>query len=586
MSRPQQIRRSQFIFTYGPGTVIEGENGARLVPSIDNGLGTYFSDDMLEKFEIEDARMSNILEIEDEINKPRMFTLPSNAALKKSEFSYIYNTYIFPMWKVCYNKIHKDPILFRGSNCPVCKNEDAPNLRFIAACPEGHLDEVNWNIAVHKGKECNSNYFIWKAGGSSLADIIIECPDPSCNSKTNMEEVYRTNFPCSGRIPENESSDVYYKSPKRNWSCRGKMKVIQRQSTALRLPETFTLLTIPQYDSSIIHNLQRSNVKGVIKLSLKLSNDSREFINNIKSGGIPENTIRIIDSFIKQNGFNVFKQITSDLYEKKISISSLMDEEYQSLKGKSRCTSNFKKRKPKDYDFPGYDGLKIKVYPVDVLRTVTVQLGYRRMPYMKKDGESKLVNSGVRSSDYMWYPGFEGIGEGIFISSLDNPLEFIDSQAINEWKAFKKNEINEKWHGNQISWREGMVMDPQFVWWHTISHSIIRALSLISGYSSASLRERVYINRGLNNGGILIYTSSAGEDGGMGGLVETAFRFEEILEPALESIKLCSNDPLCSNMRIIENTVNGSACHNCLMVSETSCEHGNRWLDRHLVIGD
>jgi hypothetical protein len=53
----QSIRPSQFITTYGPGAIIEGKNGPRLIPRADIGL---FSDRTInvEDFEISDSRMS------------------------------------------------------------------------------------------------------------------------------------------------------------------------------------------------------------------------------------------------------------------------------------------------------------------------------------------------------------------------------------------------------------------------------------------------------------------------------------------------------------------------------------------------
>jgi len=124
------------------------------------------------------------------------------------------------------------------------------------------------------------------------------------------------------------------------------------------------------------------------------------------------------------------------------------------------------------------------------------------------------------------------------------------------------------------------------VWLHTLSHALIMAISLHSGYSSASLRERVYIDRDADNGGILIYTTSPGEDGSMGGLVGAVDIFEEILERASGRIGLCSNDPLCAEVRKTPERINGAACHSCLLISETSCEHRNMWLDRHIILGD
>jgi len=133
---------------------------------------------------------------------------------------------------------------------------------------------------------------------------------------------------------------------------------------------------------------------------------------------------------------------------------------------------------------------------------------------------------------------------------------------------------------------EKVVSEPLFVWLHTLSHAIIKALSAHAGYSAAALRERIYIDRKAENGGILIYTTSLGEDGGMGGLVETADKFETILRLATGSIRICSNDPLCSEVRRKPEMTNGAACYSCIFVSETSCEHRNMFLDRHLVAGD
>lgn len=123
--------------------------------------------------------------------------------------------------------------------------------------------------------------------------------------------------------------------------------------------------------------------------------------------------------------------------------------------------------------------------------------------------------------------------------------------------------------------------NPVFVWWHTLSHAIINSLSLYCGYNSNSLKERVYIHP---NGGILIYNTSPGEDCGMGGLSEVVNIFDVVLENALDNIISCSNDPLCIEENIEMGKVNGAACHNCLLISETSCEHRNMLLDRHFFI--
>jgi len=50
---------------------------------------------------------------------------------------------------------------------------------------------------------------------------------------------------------------------------------------------------------------------------------------------------------------------------------------------------------------------------------------------------------------------------------------------------------------------------------------------------------------------------------------------------------LCSNDPVCAfhaPSQHDQQPLLGSACHGCLLISETSCEQRNDFLDRSLVV--
>ena len=58
----QNIRKSQFILTYGPGSIIESQLGSRIIPTIDTGLSYYIDEDFLKRNEIDDIRMSTIIE--------------------------------------------------------------------------------------------------------------------------------------------------------------------------------------------------------------------------------------------------------------------------------------------------------------------------------------------------------------------------------------------------------------------------------------------------------------------------------------------------------------------------------------------
>jgi len=602
----QHIRRSQFVLTYGPGAIIESKNGPRIIPSINHGLGSLFSPDKFHEFEITDSRLR--IAIKNLTGSDaRVLSLPSNASLGKSESRGIYHTYVFPAWKVCHNKenhLKKEYILYRETTCPLCKTEiHSSAVRFVTACINGHLDEVSWNYAVHHGKNCDHScrprYFYWKTGGSSLSDIVIECPD--CGCKTDMGKIYNLDFNCTGRFPEKEIPSYtgggapFYTQPKRPFkgSCGEKMMVIQRQSSSLRIPKILTLLTIPEYDNAISNILQRRVVSSAIDMLLISSSacngkmSAEELISNIKSSRyIAAEATQKIEEYIREKGTFHFCELFNHLHDENREFGDFIYEEFESLLAGPMTSEdgNFSMSPPMKH--PSGEGSilpDLDIYPINKIRTITAQMGYLRMPYTRKSEKpANIVSSGVYLDDGYWYPGFEGLGEGIFITFSER--EFPDlrkTMAYREWKNHKAPEVT----GGKSLW-EDMVQEPLFVWLHTLSHSIIAALSLYAGYSSASLSERVYIDRDAKNGGILIYTTSPGEDGSMGGLVGAADEFDDILEMGLERIKFCSNDPLCSEVRKTSDRINGAACHSCLLISETSCEHRNMWLDRHIIMQD
>ena len=88
--------------------------------------------------------------------------------------------------------------------------------------------------------------------------------------------------------------------------------------------------------------------------------------------------------------------------------------------------------------------------------------------------------------------------------------------------------------------------------------------------------------------GILLYTASPDAEGTLGGLVKAGERIDDHLQAALEWGRLCSNDPVCAGHRPDDpyerRFLHGAACHGCLLIAETSCEQGNDFLDRTLVV--
>jgi hypothetical protein len=189
-----------------------------------------------------------------------------------------------------------------------------------------------------------------------------------------------------------------------------------------------------------------------------------------------------------------------------------------------------------------------------------------------------------------WLPAMIVRGEGIFME-FDRPrlaAWMNGTPEIRERVAQLNANFNIR---RSIQGQSPRLITPQFILLHTFAHVVINQLAYECGYGSASLRERLYC--GPEDAeepmcGVLIYTASGDSEGSMGGLVRQAHKetFEYIVTRGIQQASWCSSDPVCieSNGQGAENC-NLAACHGCCLLPETSCEEGNRLLDRALLVG-
>ena len=125
---------------------------------------------------------------------------------------------------------------------------------------------------------------------------------------------------------------------------------------------------------------------------------------------------------------------------------------------------------------------------------------------------------------------------------------------------------------------------------HSFAHALIRELALECGYTASSIRERLYATTSGDPepmAGVLLYTAAPDSEGTLGGLVSLGEpdQLGPLLRQALERAQLCSSDPLCSEHDPrSDSSVHAAACHACQFASETSCERGNRFLDRATLV--
>ncbi len=210
------------------------------------------------------------------------------------------------------------------------------------------------------------------------------------------------------------------------------------------------------------------------------------------------------------------------------------------------------------------------------LREVRVLKGFHRYDQLA------LVPSDL-GYDVGWLPGIEVYGEGIFLQ--------LDEDRLAQWEKLpavvaRASRIDARRGGSFLA--DALpAASPRFVMLHTLAHLLMRQLVFDTGFSSASLRERLYIDKDLPMAGLLIYTSAGDSEGSMGGLARQGFPAPLLssLSKALMAATWCSLDPVCGESGGQgTDSLSLAACHGCTLVSETSCIHRNVLLDRNLLI--
>lgn len=233
-----------------------------------------------------------------------------------------------------------------------------------------------------------------------------------------------------------------------------------------------------------------------------------------------------------------------------------------------------------------------RVRSVDVLRETRALYGFTRVrdDVLRVQAGKALLRRTTLLPQQDWLPAYVVQGEGIY-------LEF-DPAALGDWEH--RPDVQAR--ASLIQTRYGVAaqtrglpprnLSPRFVMLHTFAHVLINELIFTCGYSSASLRERLYVssNPGAEMAAILIYTAAGDSEGTMGGLVRMSRpeNLAPVVQSSISDARWCSTDPVCMDAGEKGqgvNSCNGAACHGCALLPETSCEEYNQFLDRGLLIG-
>lgn len=607
MSAPQypvrigELRPSQLLWAYGVGAIVDLPH----VSAVVMGLDYWRPEDAIP---VHEARLLNAVR---RALGPQVSRLLGPPIVRDSDGRY--NPFApearigvpvspFPRWLRCplcqtlaeYDSglfelkpspYYPDRTRFVHSNCPRAKRPPtAVPARFLVACRDGHLDDFPWHWFVHRGPStCRGQLRFFEQGASlQTENLWVACND--CDASRSLVEAFGQRgadaLPaCRGHHPHLGRSDG---------DCTQPLRAVLLGASNSWFPVTLSVLAIPT---------------KVDKLK-QLVEDKWDLLTHVPSREVLPGFLEALKATGQLPGISDFTldEVWRVIEERRGGDGAAGGEQQETdLKGPEWAV--FTKPVPES-DWPDFMVKRVEVptdYQSDLhsvvlaerLREVNALIGFTRVepPDEGRDGGNPPDQAPLARVQPEWVPATEVRGEGIFLRfHADRIAKWLERDAVRDRER-------QLMQGHR-AWRAARDLQPLdanfpgmvYVMLHTFAHVLIRELALECGYSAASIRERIYASPAgepPEMAGILLYTSAPDSDGTLGGLVELGKpeSLGQLIAQALGRARICSSDPLCAeHVPTRDRTLHGAACHACSFVAETSCERGNRYLDRALIV--
>ncbi len=589
------VRPSQLLWTYGPGALVDLPNLSVVTMGLDRWeIGRCPP--------IEEARLLEAVRrvLGQQVERLRMPPIikEENASPFTPEGKIGVPVRPFPRWLRCVrcgllaefdsglftikeNPYRPDQTHFIHTSCEKGSHSDAVPARFLLACRNGHLDDFPWHWFVHGGSAtCKGTLRFFERGASlQTENLWVKCD--TCGSARSLVHAFgekaKDNIPaCRGRHPH---LDTYEDN------CDQPARAVLLGATNSWFPITLSVLAIPHTGDSVAQIVE----------------DGWQYLGDAESEG----EVATIQKTLKKGGIlagiDQFKP--SDLWaaiqKKKSNDTSREVVASEDIKGPEwRVLTN--PNPPADWPHflservdapPSWSSVIPEILLLKRLREVNALIGYTRVeaPEETDDPDERPPMAALCRGVPQWVPATEVHGEGIFLR--------FSEQAVAAWEKKATVIARDKMlRAGHAGWRNARQLDPsagfpgiRYAMLHSFSHLLIRELALECGYNAASIRERIYASpeSGEPMAGILLYTAAADSDGTLGGLIELGkpANLNRLITQALYRATVCSSDPLCSEHDPEQDrSLHSASCHACTFVAETSCERGNRYLDRALLV--
>ncbi len=595
--RAGEIRMNQLIHTFGIGSVVDLPRMAVMVMGL-NDWDSARCNTLDEPRLLERVRAILGPQMERLILPPMPeSTSPMPGQRSPEEQRIGVPVHVFPHWLRCTvcgtlaqmdgglfdlrsDPYRVDKLRYVHVNCSKAQEPTAVPARFLCACRRGHLQDFPWNDFLQHTPGCNGPKLrmVELGASGSTTEIFIKCDD--CGQTRSMAQAFekRRGAPwkrCGGAHPHLHSME----------QCDEEVSIILLGATNSWFPVTVGSISIPERVDELEQMVEEkwsflSKVKNVDGVELLRGADK-------------------LNDCAQYSDAEIFDAIQRRKQRDDEEAAPDPDPKYPEWRVLINPAAAPESRDfhVRDAGVPaGFGDVIERVVLVKRLREVRALIGFTRIEAPGDFGEAEDVPAAVRvpllRQAATVVPAAEVRGEGLFLQFAEQPLMAWLARPAVKAHGRRFHEAHTAWRAKRgIPDPEGKFPGMRFVLLHSFAHALMRRIAVECGYAAAGLRERLYVRdeEGLPPmAGVLIYTSAPDSEGTLGGLVHLGRpdTLRRILRYAFEDVALCSSDPLCASHQpgIDGLTLHGASCHACLFSPETSCERGNRYLDRSLLI--
>lgn len=447
--------------------------------------------------------------------------------------------------------------------------------RFLVACEAGHLDEFPYVDFVHRGSAnaCSGPKLTMRDSASTLSPrVTVRCAE--CGASRNVQEAAGKDGPlalptCRGRHPHLQRYE----------KCGRDLRLMVLGASNLWFSVTASALHLPQEQTTADIVASQWDVLGSQANATVVQTliDGMDQLRGLRD--LPVEDVWAAIEAIRGDGGPAPDEAGDDLLQAEWKLLAYPTTERQDDDFRAVATPN-----PR-----GYNDLLKQVVLVSRLREVQALVGFTRLSAPERHELEPQNRLPLGVTKPTWIPAFEQRGEGIFLQLHEERVRSWASRVHDHPRIAALRAAQSRWFANRDRPDDQSLPAARYLLLHTLSHLLIREVALECGYSSSSIRERLYVGTPSEPAtGILLSTAANDSEGTLGGLValgESRY-LTRLLDLALESARRCSSDPLCSEHVPQEpsDTLHNAACHACLFASETTCETNNRWLDRAVLV--